>query len=264
MMSRYWKYLTVARTGFKESFAYRLNAVMAVMTSGFFLLLYYYIWKAIAASGQLASSFEQVMTYIVVGQIVSNTVFVNAEEFMGERVRKGTIVNELKRPISLRLQTYFNLLGKAVFNLFTKGVPVAILGYLFLGVQFPAGWNLAGFVTALFFAMNLVFAMSYAIAMLVFWTKVSWSLRMMRTLLQNLFSGVLFPLYLLPPGIAAIFDLLPFKYMVDGPIRIFQGTVTGTAILPVIAAQILWTILILLGGHLLWKRAKTKLTVQGG
>lgn len=258
------KYVTVARTGFRESLAFRMNAIMAVLTSGFFLLLYYYIWRAIAASGQLSASFTEVMTYIVVGQIVSNTVFVSAEEFMGERVREGTIVNELKRPISLRLQTYFYLIGKAVFNLFAKGVPVAILGLLFLNVTFPTGWNALGFLVTLFFALNLVFALSYATSMLVFWTKVEWSLRMMRTLVQNLFSGVLFPLYLLPPFLADIFNALPFQAMVDGPIGVFQGTVTGVGILELIAEQIGWTIAILIGGELLWRKARTKLTVQGG
>ncbi len=258
-------YLTVARMGFRESLAFRFNAAMAVVTSGFFLLLYYYIWQAIAAGGQLAVPFEQVMAYIVVGQIVSNTVFVNAEEFIGERVREGTIVNELKRPIGLRSQVWAYLQGKAVFNLAAKGVPVAVLGAVFLDVSFPTGWQAAGFLASLAGALQLVFALSYAVALLVFWTKVYWSLRMMRVLVQRLFSGVLFPLYLLPGGLQEVFAVLPFQAMVDAPIRVFQGAVTGRGVLEVLAVQAGWTAVILVLGHyLVWRRARFKLTVQGG
>jgi ABC-2 type transport system permease protein len=204
------------------------------------------------------------MAYIVVGQIISNTVFVDAESFIGERVRKGTIVNELKRPISLRLQTYFFLAGKSVFNLFVRGLPVWIIGALFLGVGIPSGQNLIGFIISLFLSMNLVFSLSYATAMLVFWTKVAWSLRMMRNLIQNLFSGVVFPLYLLPTDLKPLFNFLPFSAMADGPISIFQGTVTGWGMLEVFAVQIIWTVVILLVGELIWRKAKNKLTVQGG
>jgi ABC-2 type transport system permease protein len=258
------KYLEIARIGFREATAYRFDALMSVATSGFFLVLYYYIWSAIAASGQLSSSLTQIMSYIVVGQIVSNSVFVDAESFIGEKVRQGTIVNELKRPISLRLQTYFYLVGKSSFNLISRGLPVWIIGALFLNVGIPSGMNLLGFILSLFLSMNLVFSLSYATSMLVFWTKVAWSLRMMRSLIQNLFSGVVFPLYLLPTGLQPIFDFLPFSSMADGPISIFQGQVTGWGMLNVFAEQIGWTIAILLLGEVMWRKAKQKLTVQGG
>ena len=258
------KYFEIARMGFREGTAYRFNAIMGLATSGFFLVLYYYIWSAIAAGGQLSTSLDQIMAYIVVGQIVSNSVFVDAESFIGDRVRKGTIVNELKRPISLRVQTYFFLVGKSIFNLIVRGMPVWIIGALFLGVGIPSNQNLIGFIISLFLSMNLVFSLSYATAMLVFWTKVAWSLRMMRNLIQNLFSGVVFPLYLLPVELKPIFNFLPFSSMADGPISIFQGTVTGWGMIEVFAVQIGWTIVILLVGELLWRKAKNKLTVQGG
>lgn len=258
------KYIEIMRMGFREGTAYRFNALMGLATSGFFLLLYYYIWSAIAASGNLSTTLDQIMAYIVVGQVISNTVFVDAESFIGDRIRKGTIVNELKRPVSLRLQTYFYLVGKSVFYLFVRGLPVWVIGALFLGVGLPSGPNLAGFLVSLFLSMNLVFSLSYATAMLVFWTKVAWSLRMMRTLIQNLFSGVVFPLYLLPTELSPLFDFLPFSSMADGPISIFQGTVTGWSMLNVFAEQIGWTLVILLLGELIWRKAKRKLTVQGG
>jgi len=100
--------------------------------------------------------------------------------------------------------------------------------------------------------------------MAIFWTEVHWSIRMMRNIVQNLFSGVLFPLYLLPDGLATVFNALPFQSMVDGPISIFTMEATGQAAVMVLLKQMGWFIVLLVLGEAAWRYAKTKLTVQGG
>jgi ABC-2 type transport system permease protein len=100
--------------------------------------------------------------------------------------------------------------------------------------------------------------------MLVFWTEIGWGIRAMRTNIQDVFSGVLFPLYLLPTGLAGVFNLLPFKWMADGPIRIFTMEATGAEMLNIFGLQLFWIIVIAVSGELAWRKAKTKLTVQGG
>ncbi|MFB6145261.1 MAG: ABC transporter permease [Candidatus Nanohaloarchaea archaeon] len=258
------KYLELAKIGFRESTAYRLDAVMSFATSGFFLLLAYYIWSAIAASGSLATDFSSIITYIFVGQIVSNSVSVNAENQIGRRVREGTIVNELKRPISLRSQVYFNLLGQSVFDLLAKGLPVAALGVLVVHLQFPSLVNGIGFLVSLFLSFNLIFAFSYFTSMFIFWTKVGWSIRSMRSTVQQLLSGVMFPLYLLPAALKPVFYATPFPSMVDGPIQIFQMNVTGNEMLSIFGQQVFWIVIMLVLGELVWLKAKKRMTVQGG
>lgn len=258
------KYLEFARIGFREATAYRFNAVMSLVASILYLVMVYAIWTAIDASGQLAAPLSGVLTYVLLGQVVSNSVFIDVESFMSERVREGTIVNELKRPVSLRFQIYSYLAGKTLFNVVSKGLPVLLIGFLFLNIQFPSPVNAAGFVVALLLSFNLVFAFSFLTSMLVFWTEIGWGIRAMRSNIQDVFSGVLFPLYLLPGSLAAVFDLLPFKSMADGPIRIFTMDATGMQMLNVFGLQIFWIIIMGIIGELAWRKAKTRLTVQGG
>lgn len=258
------KYIAIGRTGFREAIAYRFDAVMSLGTSLLYLLLYYAIWSSIASSGTIEGGLSQVMAYLVVGQVVNNTISMQPEDFIGERVRKGTIVNELKRPVSLRGQMYMHELGWSVFRLFSRGLPVLIAGALFFGVAVPSPLYLGAFCLALFLSLNLMFAIGYVTAMLVFWTKVSWSIRMMRGLVTSLFSGVLFPLYLLPDGLREVFFALPFQAIVDGPVSVFLMRLSGTEVLFLYAKQIGWLVVILIIGEGLWRVAKTKLTVQGG
>jgi len=250
--------------GFREMTAYRFNAVMSLVASILYLVMVYAIWTAIDASGQLAVPLSGVLTYVLLGQVVSNSVFTDVEGYLSERVREGTIVNELKRPVSLRLQIYCYLIGKTLFNTLTKGLPVLVIGLLFLDMQTPSMLNAVGFVVALLLSFNLVFAFSFLTSMLVFWTEIGWGIRAMRSNIQDVFSGVLFPLYLLPARVAYFFDLLPFQAMADGPIRIFTMDATGMQMLNIFGLQIFWIIIIAVLGELAWRKAKKKMTVQGG
>lgn len=262
--SKFRKYYEFAEIGLKEAAAYKFNALMALGTSLLYLLLFFYIWSAIDQSGSIDGGLVQVMTYLIVGQLVSNTVFTNVEEFFGERIRKGTIVNELKRPVSIRLQAYSFKAGEAFFKFFTRGLPVLLAGAVFFDVTLPSILYLGIFILSLFLGFNLVFSFAYVTSMLVFWTKIDWSVRMMRTTVQNLFSGVLFPLYLLPDGLSTVFNLLPFQSMADGPISIFMMQRTGWEAITVLGKQLFWIIILLLIGEIMWRKARKKLTVQGG
>lgn len=258
------KYYAVSRNAFREATAYRLDAVTTLLSSVIFLILYYAVWSAIDASGSIQGGLQRVMTYLVAGQVVSNAAFLQTEQFIGYRVRKGTIVNELKRPLSLMSHVYFHQVGWAAFNTIAKALPIAVLGVIFFNIPLPSPINTLYFALSTFLAFNLVFLLAYANSMLVFWTKVDWSLRMTRNTVTSLFSGVLFPLYLLPTDLANIFNVLPFRAMADAPIQIFTQQVSGAGVLEIFGLQVFWIVIMFILAQLMWKKAKTKLTVQGG
>ena len=258
------KYAEFTAMGFRSFFAYRLNSVASLANSIIFLALMYALWSAIAASGSLEGGLTRVLSYIVLGQVISSSIFMSVEKLLGNKIREGEIVNELKRPISLRAQVYFQMLGIALFNFIFVGVPMMAIGYLFLNVNFPGVLRFSAFLFSMFMGYNIVYALSYLTSMLIFWTKVGWSLRMMRTTVQRLFSGVYFPLYLLPAGLKPIFNNLPFQSMVDAPISIFMGNTSIGTIPMVFGKQLFWIIILLIMAELMWLKAKQKLTVQGG
>jgi ABC-type uncharacterized transport system permease subunit len=81
-------------------------------------------------------------------------------------------------------------------------------------------------------------------------------------MVAGLFSGAMIPLYLVPENIRRLFYLTPFPSMVDGPISIYQGT--AESIPQVFGTQLLWIIILSVSAELLWRKAKKRLTVQGG
>lgn len=257
------KYIELTLVGFQTSLAYRLNSIASFLNSIILLALMYAIWSAIAASGTLQGGLSQVLSYLVLGQVISSSIFMNVEKLLSGKIREGTIVNELKRPVSLRGQVYFQMLGIALFNFVFVGVPMLVIGFLFLNINFPGWGQFLFFLISMFLGYNIVYALSYLTSMLIFWTKVGWSIRMMRSTVQRLFSGVYFPLYLLPESLGNVFNSLPFQSMVDAPISIFMQT-NNSSITSIFAKQIIWILILLIFGELAWLKARKKITVQGG
>lgn len=259
---RFSKYFSFTRVGLREGLQYRGDTLGGIGASFISLILYYFIWKAIAASGELTTPFSSIIAYVALARVIDNATSANLEDWIGERIRRGTIVNELKKPASFRLQLYFYELGKSLFKLIVRGVPALVIGIIFLNIGLPTLFNSFWFLISLFLTVNLALALSYLTSMLVFWTKVGWSLRMTRTMLAGLFSGAMIPLYLVPENIRAIFFLTPFPSLVDAPISIYQGT--AESLVQVFGTQVGWIIVLSILAELLWRKAKTNLTVQGG
>ncbi|MEF8880377.1 MAG: hypothetical protein V5A72_00925, partial [Candidatus Nanohaloarchaea archaeon] len=101
------KYLSFTKVGLKEGFQYRSDALSGIAATMISLILFYFIWKAIAASGQLSQPFSTIISYVALARVIDNATSADLESWVGDRVRKGTIVNELKKPVSLKLQLYF-------------------------------------------------------------------------------------------------------------------------------------------------------------
>ncbi len=257
------RYLEFARIGLRESVVYRSDALASVATTVIYLVLMYSVWSAIAAAGTLEGSFSQVISYVALGQVVRNATSVDMENTIGEKVRKGTVVNELKRPVSFQLQMLSYQLGGSLFDTVARGVPAMAIAVVFLGVGSPGVLGGLEFLASVVLSFALVSLMSYSLAMLTFWTKVGWSLNMMRSTLTGLFSGALFPLYLLPDGVRGLFYLTPFPSLVDAPIRIYQGGLSGS-VWGVYGVQVFWILFFAVASRLMWGKARTKLTVQGG
>jgi len=260
-MRKYWQIFV---TGFRKTSVYRLDTLMSFLTSVLFLLLMFYIWTAIGRSSDLSRPISDIIAYLAMAQVVSAVATVNAEEFIGERVRKGTIVNELKRPIGLQTQVLFDQLGVAGFRAVTRSLPIFLLLFLFIDIQVPSLVRSGAFLVSVVLSIGVVFALSYLTAMLVFWTKVSWSLRMTRYLLQNIFSGSMFPLYLLEGNLRDLFYALPFHTMIDSPVSIFLGETALSAVPRTYAIQAVWILVLFVLGEGMWWKAKSFLTVQGG
>ena len=80
----------------------------------------------------------------------------------------------------------------------------------------------------------------------------------------EIFSGGCVPIAFFPKTLQFIAELLPFQYICDLPFRIYSGNISLNDSFSVLLGGVVWSIVIILFGYLLSRKALKKASVQGG
>jgi ABC-2 type transport system permease protein len=98
-------------------------------------------------------------------------------------------------------------------------------------------------------------------ALIVALEQPVWLVEYVRTAIATLLSGSLLPLAFYPWGLGDVFGWLPFAAMAWAPLAVYTGT--GQP-LPLLASQVLWTLILWPVADWLWRANREKLVGYGG
>ncbi|HET9907438.1 MAG TPA: ABC-2 family transporter protein, partial [Anaerolineales bacterium] len=155
--------------------------------------------------------------------------------------------------------------GEMMIGVSVLAIPALIIGFLFLGLQFPPDLPTAllsivsvllGFL--LFFHLNFILGSLAIVALDI--RHISWAYFS----IVRFLGGQVVPLWLFPPVVAAIAEVLPFKGTYYIPISIYVGRLTGVDAIRGLEFQIVWLIALAVVSRMLWGWAHRRLVVQGG
>lgn len=108
------------------------------------------------------------------------------------------------------------------------------------------------------FLYNFLFGLS------VIWFRNSFFLNNINSVLSNLFSGALVPLWFFPEGLGMLSEFLPFRYIVFEPVSIFLNKRGPEEITTVLGMQLLWIFILYFAVTLVWNKGRHKIMIQGG
>ena len=77
-------------------------------------------------------------------------------------------------------------------------------------------------------------------------------------------SGAIIPLPFFPDETRSFLELLPFASMMNVPLRIYSGDLSGTSMWNAVLLQFFWLFALIGTGKILDAIAMKKITVQGG
>jgi ABC-2 type transport system permease protein len=181
-------------------------------------------------------------------------------------IKDGNISQFLLKPIdylSFRLCLFVS--GRLTY-LAVAVIPLAI--FIFCLRRYfiwPPDWTAFGFflvssgLTAL-----LQFFMSYTMAMLAFWVLEVSTFIFILFAFEYIASGHLFPLDILPHGLAQALALTPFPYQLYFPVSIYMGKISGPDLLRGLAIQACWVVLVYFLARFAWQRGIRKYSAVGG
>jgi ABC-2 type transport system permease protein len=266
------KYRHVIAIGIQNNLTYRFNFLARSLFGLIPLISVLYVWKAIYAGKASGASvgaytFAEMVSYYLMTTVVDALTAVNEDDWqIAADIKDGNISQFLLKPIDYLWYRLCLFVSGRLTYMAVAGIPL-VLFILCLKSYFvfpPGGTALAGFILSAALTALLQFFMSYAMAMLAFWVLEVSTFIFILFAFEYIASGHLFPLDILPPGLAHVLQFTPFPYQLYFPVSVYMGKTAGTDLWLGLAIQLLWVLAAYSCARLAWARGIRKYAAAGG
>ena len=264
------KYRTAFWVGVSNSMEYRFDFFMGLLGTVFPIVMQVFIWLSMySESGGkklYGYTFPQMLLYVVVAGAVSKFTATGVEYAVNEDIHSGGIAKYLVKPVNYIGFRLCDALGNRFSAMVTMAaLTAAAVGVLFFAVDFRVSFvSVLLFFPALILAAILNFFLFFCISMLAFWlTEIGNFFHAMSVVIMVMSGGV-FPVSVFGSAYEAIAAYLPLAYTINEPIRILAGAVPAAEAVRVIAAQLIWILLLSALSRILWIRGLKKYVAVGG
>ncbi len=260
-------YLKLAQLRIQITYAYRGEVIGGLLIALFQIFLLRSVWTAVYAGRDSVEGvpLADLVAFVTLANLQLLVMRPTLVWYLQRRIHEGLIGVDLVRPVPFLGQLLAQQVG-------------ATVGYLpFLLAATPLAYivgNLgppASPVAAIAYVISVMLA--YAIATLIgllmglvaFWTVQTLGVQVIYNFAAQFFGGALVPLWLFPPLLRAVGDVLPFQAQVFIPLSIYTGLIAGAGpIAQAFAVQLFWVGALALITWRLWQRARRVVTVYRG
>lgn len=257
------------KMSFIEAAAYRVYFFFTIFENSVFMVIMYFLWKAIfAGSGGdtiAGMTFMQTFVYMAFAGTISSITITYAEWAMSRDMRTGMIAISFVRPINYRTQILSRSLGDIMTSFIIIFIPSFIVVQLLSGGAVRIGLNILFFLIAFFMAAVISLLFDFLIGLISFYTESVWGISIMKEVLVRLLAGAVVPLSFFPETARRVLEFLPFQAVYNLPIQILtNGAYSYADCSRAIAVQLLWMLVLLALTKVSYMRASRCVTVNGG
>jgi ABC-2 type transport system permease protein len=269
------KYVNIFRVSLIERMAYRGDFLLGTVLRFLPMLTTILLWGAVyqgsgardIGQGGTTYNFREMIAYLLLVHI--SRMFSSMPGLavgVARDIREGTLKKYLVQPLDMIGYLVSYRAAHKVAYIATSALPYALLFFLCRNFfdGFPDPLTFAAYLTSLLLGFVLGFFFEAAIGMVGFWfLEVTSFLYVINTL--NFFvSGHMFPLDLLPAGLAHVLKLLPFQYLAYFPAAVFLGKIRGTELIYGLLIEVAWAVGLIVLARLLYRRGLRHYSAYGG
>lgn len=255
---------TLLKVSFAEAVAYRTEFLIWILTTSMpFIMMA--LMTSVAREGPVQGyGVEEFTAYYLATLLVRLLTGAWVVWEMTNEIRQGTMALRLLRPIHPFVSyAAGNLAALPLRGLVAIPLVVSILIFAASGISHdPAMWALA--MLAILHAWLINFLVMCCIGCLAFLVESAISVFEVWLGLWMLLSGYIVPLELFPAWVERINAFLPFRLMLDLPVRILLGKLTYGQALQGIALQWLWIAMVATAATFLWRFGMRRFQAFGG
>jgi len=268
-VSKYWHVINI---GIQNNLTYRFNFLARSLFGLIPLTAVIYLWRTIYAGkspGAVISSYNlaEMISYYLLATVVDALTAVNEDDWqIAADIKDGNISQFLLKPVDYLWFRLCLFVSGRITYLAVAVIPLTLF-FFWLREYFvlPADWSTFGcFLASLVLTALLQFFLSYTMAMLAFWVVEVSTFIFILFAFEYIAGGHLFPIDILPRGLAAVLEYTPFPYQLFFPVSVYLGRVQGDKLWTGFAIQLFWTAFFCLFARWVWSRGIRKYTAVGG
>lgn len=265
-------YLPFTKAAIQMFMAYGFNFWMYTLGSLLRVFVVFYLWDTIYRSSPETLlegyAFLEMVTYIFIAELVTRLVYNDADWFVADEVKSGSIASNLIKPISYHLRIFFMALGQFLFELFVVCLPIWIVisvgGWFLLGLTPPSLMSILLFLLSVFLSFVLMYFFNMSFGFLAFYLENMWGMAHVKYVLVAFLSGLVIPVAFFPQWIQKVLEWLPFGSFASMPLQVYLGKLGTEALLWGFGKQLLWIGAFALLSQFIYSRAINRLTINGG
>jgi ABC-2 type transport system permease protein len=256
----------IAKRGWRRYAAYPWATAAGVFTNTIFGFLQAYILLAVYRHRTDVGGFSSAdtVTYVWLAQSMIMTVYIFGWQELALRIRDGSIVTDLARPLDPQRYWLAYDLGRAPYHLLFRGVLPFVLGAFVFELHYPSPLDALMFLVSLTLAVVVSFGVRFLYNVAAFWLLDFRGVMTLTVTVVLFFSGMVLPLRFFPQWLRELSYALPFASILQTPVDVWLGKRTGLALVGFVALQAAWAIALLGLGRFVFARGTRKLVVQGG
>lgn len=266
------KYISIFKIKLMNNLQYRAAALAGISTQVFFGLVYIFVYLAFYKSGTtktLPMNFKELVCYLWLNQIFFTLIFIwQKDRELLNMIKDGNVSYELCRPISFYKKWYATMYGTRLAAVILRFLPVTIIALLLPDPikLYPPISIMAFilFITSMVISSLLVTAIGMIMHIIAMFILDEKGIMAFLMVIGDIFSGTTVPLAFFPKFLKVVADILPFKYIVDVPFRIYSGNIPITNAISSLFIGLIWFIVTLIFGYILSQKAIRKAVIQGG
>ncbi|WP_295084759.1 ABC-2 family transporter protein [Ruminococcus sp.] len=263
------KYLTLTRAGIIEALQFRLSFLVMVIGNLLYLIVVYFLWKAIYASAGTdvvnGMSFTDTLIYLVLATALFNFMEMYTVWEIGRNIQSGKIVLDLLKPMEYRKYLFWSYSGSFVTQFFLTFLPTFIAVAIVTHGAIPLGVNLIYFVLSVVMAVSINYSIDFLVGTICLYTESIWGINIMKQVIVLLLSGATIPIAFFPEPLKTIVHYLPFQSIYNAPLSLLlDGNPATETVLSTLGTQLIWCIIMMVISKLFWKFSLRQITVNGG
>lgn len=254
--------------GFHRQTAYRLAMVAGLATNVVFgFIRSAILFAAVQSSGGELAGYTAgtISAYVWLSQGLLGAIQLNGAADIGDRIRTGDVAVDFTRPVDVQTWHLAEDMGRAVYSFIPRGVPSVLVGALTFGLVMPT--TVLPYVLgalSIVIGVAISFYCRYAVNVVGFWLLDTRGVRSLYMVTSTFLAGLFVPVGLFPGWLHTFAYATPFPSILQIPIDVISGTVTGADAFAVVGIQLCWLAATCLVGRLLTDAGRHKLVVQGG